>query len=140
MAFWNFFKKATAEKAEDPQPSTASTVEDIQASTSSKAKKVRVSQKPKQPRKVKEQPEVKVVNFNFNSKNPREGAIELDWNDEFVVLLRAHGYQGEEPEDIVNAWLSDVCRTIASNEEFAAGATARYIQRKDLGHGKSEFS
>ena len=81
-----------------------------------------------------------MLKFDFNAENPRLGSIELDWNDEFVELLKSHGYSGDTPEAIVDGWLTDVCKTIASSEEFASPDNVRYIQRRDLGGGKSEFS
>lgn len=106
-----------------------------------KEKKPRVKKKPEPIVPVKIDPEVKILKFDFDPTNPKMGSIELDWNDAFIVLLKRHGYIGERDEDIVNKWLSDVCRTIAQ-EEFPSATmeNARYVQRKDLGDGKTEFS
>ena len=86
----------------------------------------------------KVEPKVTVVNFEFNPIDPKLGSIELDWNKEFVDLLKLNGYLGLTDEDIVNKWLSDVCRTIAMND--IASDNVKYIQRKDLGDGKTEVS
>jgi hypothetical protein len=118
MSFWDIFKKKPAE----PVTETAK------------------EEKPKKPRKKKSGPQVKVLKFDFDASNPRLGSIELDWNDDFVELLKSHGYTGDSPEAIVDGWLTDVCKTIASSEEFASPDNVRYIQRRDLGGGKSEFS
>lgn len=112
MKLWNkFFKSKADVSAAEP------TVEAIavQPKTDSPKK----PRKPRAPRKKKEEPVVNVVDFKFNHKNPREGTIVLDWNAEFVEVLKSHGYTGAEPEDIVNTWLSDVCNTIANSDEFA---------------------
>jgi hypothetical protein len=38
---------------------------------------------------------VKVLQVNVNPENPRNGFFELDWNDEFVNMLKQNGYTGE---------------------------------------------
>jgi MFS family permease len=83
-------------------------------------------------------PEVKVLKFDFDPANPRLGSIELDWNPEFVEMLKTHGYIGNSPEEIVDQWLMDVCRTISSEVPYMDNV--RYIQRRNLGDGKTEFS
>ena len=39
-----------------------------------------------------EEPWVKVLNLNVNPENPRNGFFELDWNDEFVNMLKQSGF------------------------------------------------
>jgi len=39
-------------------------------------------------KKKSEEPIVKVLNLNVNPENPRNGFFELDWNDEFVNMLK----------------------------------------------------
>jgi hypothetical protein len=96
------------------------------------------SPKKKTPKKKKEEPKVEVVNFEFNPKDPKLGSIELDWNKEFVDLLRINGYLGLADEDVVNRWLSDVCRNIAMAD--LEDDNVRFIQRKNIGGGKTEIS
>jgi hypothetical protein len=97
--------------------------------------------KPKKPRAPKKKgPEVKVLNFDFDPANPKMGSMELDWNDEFVVTLRKAGYIGQTDEEVVNAWLTDVCKTIALEQINNMPDNVRYIQRKDSGGGKAEYS
>lgn len=97
--------------------------------------------KPKKPRAPKKKgPEVKVLNFDFDPSNPKMGSMELDWNDEFVVTLRKAGYTGQADEDVVNAWLTDVCKTIAAEQINNMPDNVRYIQRKESGDGKAEYS
>ncbi len=40
-----------------------------------------------------EEPMVKVLQVNVNPENPRNGFFELDWNDEFVNMLKQNGYK-----------------------------------------------
>jgi hypothetical protein len=121
---------------------------------------VTTESKPKKPRKprvkkpapepvaekpaVAADPVVKVVKLDFDPANPRLGSLELDWNDEFIQLLAQHGYQGGKPEEIVDAWLNDICRTILSNQYPGSNVTnldnARFVKRQNLGDGKTEVS
>ena len=67
--------------------------------------------------KKSEEPMVKVLNLNVNPENPRNGFFELDWNDEFVNMLKQSGYQGASEEEIVDRWfqtLSILCQVLVS--------------------------
>jgi len=114
--------------------------------------------KPKKPRKprvkkVKEpivethpqvEPEVRVLKFDFDPANPQVGSMELDWNAEFIEMLRQAGYRGVNPEALVDAWLNDVARNILASNQQQNNVTnidsARYINRRDVGDGFSEIS
>ena len=102
--------------------------------------------KPKKPRKKKEkpvkvEPQVRVLGFDFDPKNPSMGSMELDWNAEFIEMLRSNGYRGINPEDLVDAWLNDVARNIIrTNEQNPPNLdNTRYVTRTNLGDGRSEF-
>jgi hypothetical protein len=111
--------------------------------------------KPKKPRKPRAQkalpeapvavtepapvaPEVKVLKLDFDPANPRMGSLELDWNAEFIDLLKQHGYPGNSPEDVVDAWLNDICRTIIGQNNQAPDN--RYVNKRNLGDGMTEVS
>lgn len=64
---------------------------------------------------------VKVLSLSFDGKNPKEGSFELDWNDKFVEDLKADGYDGHTPENIVNQWFVTVCRNVALEEFDGTG-------------------
>ena len=103
-------------------------------------------QKHKKPRKKKEkpiktEPQVKVLGFDFDPKNPSMGSMELDWNAEFIEMLRQNGYRGINPEDLVDAWLNDVARNIIrTNEQNPPNLdTTRYVTRTNLGDGRTEI-
>ena len=72
--------------------------------------------KDKKGKKKSEEPIVKVLNLNVNPENPRNGFFELDWNDEFVNMLKQSGYQGETEEEIVDRWFQTLCRTIGNEQ------------------------
>ena len=44
-------------------------------------------------------PWVAVLDTQVNPDNIRNGFFELDWNDEFVNMLRQSGYEGQSEED-----------------------------------------
>jgi hypothetical protein len=107
-----------------------------------KSRKPRVKKEQPKPEKPKtEEPRVTVLGFDFDPKNPSMGSMELDWNAEFIAMLRRHGYRGVNPEDLVDAWLNDVARNILnSNEQNPPNLdNSRYVTRTDLGDGRSEF-
>ena len=54
--------------------------------------------------------------MEVNPDDPKAGYMELDWNDEFVVMLQEKGYTGESDESVVNKWFNDVCRTVLLQE------------------------
>ena len=102
--------------------------------------------KVKKPRKKKEkpvkvEPRVNVVGFDFDPQNPSMGSMELDWNAEFIEMLRANGYRGINPEDLVDAWLNDVARNILrSNEQNPPNLDgSRYVTRTSIGDGRTEI-
>ena len=80
------------------------------------------------------EPWVKVLNLNVNPENPRNGFFELDWNDEFVNMLKQSGYLGESQEEIVDRWFQTLCRTIGNEQGIdVTGSGYVQINRKDDG-------
>jgi|TARA_B110000444_G_scaffold248120_1_gene271610 hypothetical protein len=61
-------------------------------------------------------PWVNVKKMDVNVDDPKQGYMELDWNDEFVAMLQNKGYTGESDESVVNKWFNDVCRTVLLQE------------------------
>lgn len=70
----------------------------------------------KQKAKVNKQPWVDVKNVSVNEEDPKQGFMELDWNEDFVKMLQDNGYKGKSDEDIVNKWFNDICRTVLLQE------------------------
>ena len=137
MSIFDLFKK----KPVPVEPAVVESKPDIKAEPKPKKTSKPRAKKPL-PKPVAEAsntaPEVKVLKFDFDPANPRLGSIELDWNTEFVAMLKTHGYIGNTPEEIVDQWLMDVCRTISTEVPYMDNV--RYIQRRNLGDGKTEFS
>lgn len=65
---------------------------------------------------AKKEPWVNVVAMGVNPENVVQGYFELDWNDEFVLLLQDAGITGKNDEEIVNKWFNGVCRTVLIQE------------------------
>ena len=86
-----------------------------------------------------EEPRVEVLNMIVNPDNPRNGFFELDWNDEFVNMLKQHGYLGASDEEIVDRWFQTLCRTIG-NEQGIDSVASGYVQINRTPDGKTEIS
>lgn len=65
------------------------------------------------------EPWVNVVHANVDPNNPKQGYFELEWNPAFVLFLREHGYRGQNPEDIVDQWFTDLCRNVGMDGQAA---------------------
>lgn len=61
---------------------------------------------------VNKEPYVRVLNLEMDEKSPGSGYFELDFNEEFVEYLANNGYEGVEPEQIVDSWFNDLCQNI----------------------------
>lgn len=61
---------------------------------------------------VNKEPYVRVLNLEMDEKSPGSGYFELDFNEEFVEYLANNGYEGVEPEQIVDNWFNDLCQNI----------------------------
>ena len=59
---------------------------------------------------IRKEPWVNVLELGVNPENAQAGYIELDWNDEFVLMLHNNGYtaQSDEEVSIVDAKRQDV--------------------------------
>ena len=58
------------------------------------------------------EPYIKVVNLDLDEKSPGTGFFELDFNEHFVEYLANSGYEGVEPDEIVDNWFNDLCQNI----------------------------
>lgn len=89
------------------------------------------------------EPYIEIVKVTIDKENPSYGDFELDWNTHFIAKLRSMGYPGETDEIVVDLWFQSVCRNILTEtweQEVANRDNVRYINRKDLGGGKTEVS
>jgi len=58
------------------------------------------------------EPYVRVVNLEMDPSSPSAGYFELDFNEHFVEFLANSGYEGVEPDEIVDNWFNDLCQNI----------------------------
>lgn len=92
------------------------------------------------------EPWVGVVDHGFNPDDGPNGLFfQLDWNPQWVALLRQHGYQGSTEEEIVEQWFSAVCQSQAeTNPVLDAEPTpfnsGRVINRHRLDGGGTGYS
>ena len=84
-------------------------------------------------------PWVAVLDTQVNPDNIKNGFFELDWNNEFIEQLIDAGYQGEEPEHIVDAWFRTIATQMLEEEGQDADRGMGYINTsKADDKGKSE--
>ena len=113
-------------------------------------KKEKPAPKPKKPKlspkdqaTENKEPWIDILSVDIDEENPNFGSFELDWNDFFIVNLRKKGYPGKSDEDVVDNWFRDVCRNVVMEtyeQESNLADNIKYINRKDLGNGRSEVS
>lgn len=90
---------------------------------------------------------INIDSIEIDKANPRFGSFSLDWNTLFIEKLKDSGYVGESEEAIVDQWFQDVCRHVVLEtyeQEQAninvAENVVRYVNRKNIGDGKTEVS
>ena len=116
------------------------TIKKAETTKTKKTVKPKAKAKAKAKAKTKsEKPWVKVLDMNVNPENPRNGFFELDWNDEFVNMLKQNGYEGQSDTEIVDRWFQTLCRTIG-NEQQVNVEGAGYININRTPDGKTEVS
>lgn len=81
---------------------------------------------------IKKEPWVNVVKMGVNPTNVTQGFFELDWNDEFVIMLQESGIEGKSDEEIVNKWFNGVCRTVLIQEQADQDYGLEESERPDV--------
>jgi len=107
---------------------------------------------PKAPEKTAKQiatekgePYVAVLSMDVDPNNLHQGAFELDWNEIFVARLVKAGYMMKPTDsdgEIVDRWFQNVCRHVVMEtweQEQAIKNSGMYVQKRDLGDGRSEI-
>jgi hypothetical protein len=127
--------KIEAEVAE----ATRQKVEAEAAAEAAKEQERLAKTSPKELANEKKEPWVAVLETHVNKENIRNGFFELDWNEYFVLELRAAGYKGETDEEIVDKWFNDLCHNIGGQAGVDMSRRgAGYINVNNLSNGKSE--
>jgi len=140
-----WFKKITGiKKLEDEKERL--TVEATLASARAEAAKKEeelAKMTPKERATALDEPWVAVLDTHVNKENLRNGFLELDWNEQFVVQLKqaGYGFDGDPDEEIVGRWFRELCKNIAGEDGIdMTDRGAGYINVKKIAEGKSEVS
>ena len=64
---------------------------------------------------INEEPWVAMPNIRWDPSDPTQSYFELDYNEYFVSYLKENGYDGLSDQIIVEQWLNDICRSVASD-------------------------
>lgn len=98
---------------------------------------------PKERATAKEEPWVAVLETHVNKENLKNGFLELDWNEYFIVQLKqaGYGFDGDPDEEIVDRWFRELCKNVAGEEGIdMTDRGAGFINVKKIAEGKSEVS
>ena len=114
-----------------------------------KEKVIRVPRAPEKTAKElateKGEPYVAIVSMDIDPANLHQGAFELDWNEIFIARLVKAGYMMKPTDtdgEIVDRWFQNVCRHVVMEtweQEQAIKNSGMYVQKRDLGDGRSEI-
>ena len=91
------------------------------------------------------EPYVAILRMDVDPNNLHQGAFELDWNEIFVARLVKAGYMMKPTDsdgEIVDRWFQNVCRHVVMEtweQEQAIKNSGMYVQKRDLGDGRSEI-
>ena len=115
-------------------------------------KEEKVIRVPKAPEKTakqiateKNEPYVAILAMDIDPNNLHQGAFELDWNEIFIARLVKAGYMMKPTDsdgEIVDRWFQNVCRHVVMEtweQEQAIKNSGMYVQKRDLGDGRSEI-
>lgn len=99
----------------------------------------------KQTAEAKKEPWVAMPNISWDPTDPSRSFFELDYNSYFVEFLRNHGYEGASEQEVVEKWLTDVCRAVASDlgeqdDAFVATAIPTNRRARRPNKQKTEYS
>jgi hypothetical protein len=126
---WDKIKKAVGIK-----PKTKKTVE------TTEEKRRAILAKEKEEATLAGKPWVGVLDTQINPDDIKNGFFELDWNNEFIEELIDAGYQGEKPEDIVDAWFKTIAMQILGEQGLDTAREMGYINVVPIDKGKSSVS
>lgn len=92
---------------------------------------------------LRSEPWVSMPDIKWDPNDPSRSYFELDYNDHFVNFLIANKYMGATSDEIVEKWLTEVCRSVASemavdDPAFVSSAVTTKKVRKP--RKKTEYS
>lgn len=80
---------------------------------------------------IKGEPWVKVVKIVTEEKNPEYGSFEVDWNQAFIEHLHDNGYVAPSEDDVIDLWLTNLCRNIVLSGAISE-EEAEYLKDKKV--------
>jgi len=85
-----------------------------------KHKKIKTKEFEKKLATFNNEPWIGILNDEYKAENGVSGfLVEMDWNDQFIEMLRVNGYTGISDEHIVEQWFVDVNNSVATDENIA---------------------
>ena len=81
---------------------------------------------------INKEPWVNVIKMGVNPTNITQGYFELDWNEEFIIMLQEAGIEGKSDEEVVNKWFNGVCRTVLLQEKADLDYGLEQTERQDV--------
>jgi hypothetical protein len=148
----NFFKKVTGlqalEEAKEQALAEARAAVTLAAQAqaeleAAKAAEEQAKLSPKERATAQGMPYVAVLDTHVNKDNIRNGFFELDWNEEFIIQLKAAGYgfDGDPEEEIVDRWFRDLAANMLVDEGMDPSRhSAGFINVVPLSKNRSEVS
>jgi hypothetical protein len=94
---------------------------------------------------IRSEPWVNMPDIKWDPADPSRSYFELDYNDHFVTFLRNNGYKGLSDDQIVESWLTEVCRAVAmdmaqTDPAFVSDAVSPVTKRRQPRKKKTEYS
>lgn len=92
---------------------------------------------------LRSEPWVSMPDIKWDPADPSRSYFELDYNEHFVSMLRTHNYTGASDEQIVEKWLNDVCRSVATefhSEDPTFVSAAPVTRKRQPRKKKTEYS
>jgi len=148
----NFFKKVTGlqalEDAKEQALAEAREAVKLTAQAQAELEAAKAAEElaklsPKERATAQGMPYVAVLDTHVNKDNIRNGFFELDWNDEFIIQLKAAGYgfDGDPEEEIVDRWFRDLAANMLVDEGMDPSRhSAGFINVVPLSKNRSEVS
>jgi len=102
------------------------------AAAAAKEKEEQSKLSPKDRATRKKEPWVAVLNTHVNQDDIRNGFLELDWNEYFVLKLKqeGYGYDGDADEEIVDRWFRELCANVVVDGDFGGPIEAGSLVKK----------
>lgn len=94
---------------------------------------------------MRSEPWVSMQDIKWDPADPSRSYFEMDYNEQFVQHLRSNGYKGVSDDQIVDSWLTEVCRAVAmdmaqTDPAFVSDAVVPVQRKRQPRKKKTEYS